>query len=278
MYTPPQKKPLLFVFEEIMPQNTPVYLRNSKNETTPLHRHTYVEFFYTLEGVGTHIFNGKRESVRFGDACILNPNDVHGFEPIEGFDTRHMDICIEINYFKSVCDYFSPSVAPVFLGGNGITFKLSAEKIQKIEGYIPLLFLSPNEEKYKMSAKLLTSMFVELIIEHNAKSKPPMPQWLFHLLGDFNTRSNFQTDISDITKNYSYNANYMRRIFKEYTGVTMTDYFNRQKMDYAYTLLTSTELSVEQICEIVGFNNISYFYHLFKDVYSKTPNQIRKKQ
>lgn len=277
MYTN-REKTLLFVFEEIMPQNTPVYFRISKNEITPLHRHNYVEFFYTLEGVGTHILNGKKEAVRFGDACILTPKDVHGFQPIEGNETRHMDICIEINYFKSVCDFLSPSVADSFLNGNAVSFKLSAEKVQRIDRYIPLLYLSPSEEKYKSAAKILTAMFVELIIEHNSKTNPPMPQWLFHLLGDLNSRNNFLLGISSITEKYSYNANYMRRIFKEYTGVTMTDYFNRKKMDYAYTLLTQTDLSIERICEIIGFNNISYFYHLFKELYNKTPNHVRKEQ
>ena len=273
-----QKQPLLFVFEEIMPRNTPVFPRVSKNEITPLHKHTYVEFFYTLEGVGTHILNGKKYPVRFGDACILTPNDIHGFEPVKGAETKHMDVCIEAGYFKSIFDYFSPTQSAAFFNGNAVTFKLSAEKLQKIDHYVPLLFLTPTEETYKTAAKILVSIFIELIIAHSAEKQPLMPDWLFKLLGDFNSRGNFQCPISDITGKYAYNANYMRRIFKEYTGITMTEYFNRQKMDYAYTLLTSTDKPVETICEIVGFNNISYFYHLFKEIYNATPNQIRNKQ
>ena len=273
-----QKQPLLFVFEEIMPRNTPVFPRVSKNEITPLHKHTYVEFFYTLEGVGTHILNGKKYPVRFGDACILTPNDIHGFEPVKGSETKHMDVCIEAGYFKSVFDYFSPTQSASFFNGNAVTFKLSAEKLQKIDHYVPLLFLTPTEETYKTTAKILVSIFIELIIANSAEKQPLMPDWLFRLLGDFNSRCNFQCPISDITGKYAYNANYMRRIFKEYTGITMTEYFNRQKMDYAYTLLTSTDKPVETICEIVGFNNISYFYHLFKEIYTATPNQLRNKQ
>lgn len=273
-----QKTPLLFDFDEIMPRNTPVFFRESKNELTPLHRHTYVEFFYTLEGVSTHIFNGTRQNVRYGDAYILTPRDIHGFEPIEGEKTRHMDICIEINYFKTLCEYFSPSLCRDFLNGNGISLKLSAETIQKIDRYVPMLFLNTGEDTYRLAAKMLTVILIELIVEHKAEKQLPMPKWLVQLLGDFNSRNNFQTDTSDLIKTYAYNANYMRRIFKKFVGMNMTDYFNRQKMDYAYVLLTSTDKSVEEICEMIGFNNISYFYHLFKSLYSKTPNQVRLNQ
>lgn len=267
---------LFFVFEEIMPRNTPVYPRVSENEITPLHRHDYIEFFYTLEGTGTHLFNGKKEPAVFGDACVLNPNDVHGFNPVSGANTKHMDICIDINYFKQICDYFSPSVTQRFLEGNGLTFKLSAEKVAKLEHYVPNLFLNTSEDSYRLSAKLLVTMIIELIVAHYSEQSPVMPEWMFNLLKEFTSRENFKRTISDITKKFNYNPAYMRRIFKQYTGLNMTDYFNQQKTDYAYTLLSTTKLPVEAICETIGFNNISYFYHLFKSIYNKTPNEVRK--
>ncbi len=272
-----QKKPLLFVFEEIMPKNAPVFPRDSRNETTPLHKHDYVEFFYTTEGEATHILNGKKYPVKSGDACILTPNDVHGFEPVKGSETRHTDVCVEAEFFRSAFDYFSPTHSAAFFGGNAVTFRISAEKMRQIDHYVPLLFLSPTEETYKTTAKILVSTFIEMIIARGAEKQPPMPKWLFGLLGDFNSRGNFRRSVSEITGKYAYNANYMRRVFKEYTGVTMTDYFNRQKMNYAYMLLASTDEPVEAICENVGFDNVSYFYHLFKNVYNATPNRIRNK-
>lgn len=268
---------LFFKFDEIMPRNTPVFPRVSKNELTPLHRHDYIEFFYTLEGSGIHVLNGRRESVTAGDACVLTPNDVHGFNPVADKSTKHMDICVDINYFKQVCDFFSPTLTNEFLKGNGMTFELSAEKIAKFEQYVPNLFLSTGENAYRVSAKILTSMIIELIFAFHSEQKPAMPEWIFGLLAEFNSRANFQTPLSDITKKFNYNADYMRRVFKQYTGLNMTDYFNNQKMDYAYTLLSTTKLPIESICEAIGLNNISYFYHLFKSIYNKTPNEIRKR-
>lgn len=267
---------LYFVYDEIMPRNTPAFPRVSKNEITPLHRHDYVEFFYTLEGSGTHIFNGKRENVSVGDACVLTPNDIHGFTPIENEPTKHMDICIDINYFKQICDFFSPTLTDRFLSGNGLTFELSAEKIAMFEQYVPNLFLNVGEDAYRISAKILTSMIVELIFACHTDQKPTMPEWIFDLLAEFNYRANFRTPLSEITKKFNYNADYMRRVFKQYTGLNMTDYFNNQKMDYAYTLLSTTKLPVESVCEAIGLNNISYFYHLFKSIYNKTPNEVRR--
>ena len=59
-------------------------------------------------------------------------------------------------------------------------------------------------------------------------------------------------------------------------GITITDYFNEQKMKYAYSLLKSSSYSIEQICERINFNNTSYFYRLFKKQFGVTPKEVTK--
>lgn len=59
-------------------------------------------------------------------------------------------------------------------------------------------------------------------------------------------------------------------------GMTITDYFNEQKMKYAYSLLRSSSYSIEQICERINFNNTSYFYRLFKKHFGVTPKEVTK--
>ena len=45
-------------------------------------------------------------------------------------------------------------------------------------------------------------------------------------------------------------------------------------MRYAYTLLQSSSYSVEEICDRINFNNVSYFYRLFKKSFHMTPRQV----
>lgn len=268
---------LLFDYNEIKPKNAPVFYRVSVNENTPLHKHNYVEFFYSTEGSITHVVNGEKEIAGCGDSCLLTPNDTHKFELIEKEKVKHTDICMDLKFFTKVCDCFSPSLTKKILAGNALHFHLSAEKLANFEQYVTNLSLNEIDDSYRISAQILTTMIIELAFSYLTKKNPTIPEWMVDLLGLLNSRVNIKTPLSDIIKKYHYNENYIRGKFKQYIGTNMTDYFNRQKMNYAYNLLSSTKLPVESICESIGFNNISYFYHLFKSIYNKTPNDVRNR-
>lgn len=267
--------PCFLNFYDMLPKKITVFPRISINETVCLHKHNYVEFTFVTNGKYSHLFNGINESIVYGDAYILNTNDAHQIFSCEIKNSSHTDFLIELEFFKKMCNFYSPELTKKFLSGNGVKLKLSAETIAKIESYIPSLYLYTNEKSYSLSAKLLCSIVIELISSSYSEHTSSMPDWLLSLLDDLAKHNNFTTDLSTIVSKYNYNTNYMRRIFKQYTGMSMTDYFNRQKGDYAYLLLSTTNLPVESICEEIGFLNISYFYHLFKTLYNKTPNQVR---
>lgn len=270
------KSALFLNFYEMLPKGITVYPRISLNEITPLHKHNYVELFFITNGEYKHIFNGKEELLSYGNAYLLNTNDVHGLFPVKSENSTHTDILIEIEYFKTVCDFISPDIAKKFLSGEGVALNLSTEQIAKIESYMPDLFLYINKKNYAKASKLLCVIIIEILATSYKALKHVSPKWLLSLLDDLNNHENFSIDISTIISKHHYNVNYMRRIFKQYTGMTMTDYFNRQKSNYAYMLLSTTDLSVEQICEKLGFLNVPYFYCLFKKQYRKTPKQVRE--
>lgn len=270
---------LLLDFELNAPtiaKKAPTFSRISVNEYTPLHRHSYIEFFYVLEGKGTHILNGERKTLTRGDSYLLHPNDVHGFPETDATLFRHTDIGIKTNYFKELCNCLSPDLFDEFCNGNSLHFKLSSEQIAKLEHHIPHIHLSPTDEKNKLSAKAITLTITLLLLENRLVEKSDIPSWVLQLLTILNSHENFKTDISILTSGFSYNADYMRRQFKKHIGMTMTDYFNRQKMDYAYKLLSTTDASIETICEMVGFNSVSYFRDLFKRIFNTTPGEIQK--
>ncbi len=53
---------------------------------------------------------------------------------------------------------------------------------------------------------------------------------------------------------------------------------NRKRLEMAYSLLSSTDKNVTEVCFEVGFENISYFTQLFKQNFGITPKQLQKNQ
>ena len=101
------------------------------------------------------------------------------------------------------------------------------------------------------------------------------PAWVSRLLSLLTAPENFKTDQQYIISGaFSYSQEYVCRTFKKITGVTITNYFNEPQMTYAYSLLLSSSYSIEQICERINFNSVSYFYRLFKKHFGITPKEV----
>ncbi len=255
-----------------------MYTRKTFNEISFPHRHTYIEFFYVTEGKGVHVYNRKSFPIEVGAAGLLIPKDVHGFTYDGKNNFHHIDILMDIDYFKEACSFFYDGLYEDILSEKfQRIFTLSFEQIATLNKFVPYMFLPPDNLGHIMAAKSLLTSIIDFLFENYLqKTKDDSPEWLISLLSKLNASENFNAPLSDLTKEFAYNADYMRRIFKKNLGTTMTDYFNRKKMDYALHLLQTTDLSIESICETIGFNNISHFYHLFKRTFNKTPSEIRK--
>lgn len=258
-------------------KNFPIFTHIIEYETVLMHRHDYIEFFYVFEGTCTHILNNQRTQIHVGNAFLMTPNDRHRFIQTENSDFLHRDILIELDFFKEICDFFSPTFFDELMQGKyHLHFNLSIEQMSRIENFIPSLNLDPTNENYHLSTRALTTFLLNLVIEHSFQKTHNYPTWLTRLLSMLNSHENLAVDLAQIIAHFSYSKEYMRRSFKKYLGITMTDYFNKQKMLYAYSLLQTTTYSTEKICELIGIANISYFYHLFKKTFHITPHKVRE--
>ncbi len=72
------------------------------------------------------------------------------------------------------------------------------------------------------------------------------------------------------------NTSYLSSLFKKETGVTLTDYVNQHRIDYAKRLLKSTTLSIQTVAATVGISDIHYFTRLFRRITGCSPREFRK--
>ena len=69
---------------------------------------------------------------------------------------------------------------------------------------------------------------------------------------------------------------YLSYIFKKETGMTLSRYIRQCRMEKAKELLTSTDMKIVQVCEKVGFSNVSYFCQSFREYTGVSPEKFRK--
>lgn len=82
---------------------------------------------------------------------------------------------------------------------------------------------------------------------------------------------------TEIAKEFYLTPDYLARMYKKKTGITLKDYINNYRIERAKQLLSSEERAISDIAEQVGFDNYSYFSTLFKKTTGYSPKDYQKK-
>jgi YesN/AraC family two-component response regulator len=77
----------------------------------------------------------------------------------------------------------------------------------------------------------------------------------------------------DVSNAINVNRSYLSKIFKNEVGENITDYIHRVKIDLAIELMESNIYKHNEISELLGYSNYSYFSKVFKKIHGKTPNK-----
>ncbi|MFF7204370.1 helix-turn-helix transcriptional regulator [Streptomyces sp. NPDC008141] len=82
-------------------------------------------------------------------------------------------------------------------------------------------------------------------------------------------------DLDAVAAHAGYSRYHFVRAFKAVYGQTPGQYLSRRRIDRAEELLRSANLSVTEICTLVGFSSLGTFSTRFKKQTGLTPSQYR---
>lgn len=82
--------------------------------------------------------------------------------------------------------------------------------------------------------------------------------------------------VAEIADHAALNAQYMMRLFKKKTGISVLEYVTDCRMEKAKEMLRGTDWNNEIVSEKLGYASSGYFIKLFKKTYGVTPREFRK--
>ena len=89
-------------------------------------------------------------------------------------------------------------------------------------------------------------------------------------------QNHYQTVSLDTLCNvFHYNKSYLSRLIHKNTGRSFIDIVTDLKLSQAIDLLDNTSLSLAEISERIGYNNVDHFSKHFKKKYSYPPSVYR---
>ncbi len=82
--------------------------------------------------------------------------------------------------------------------------------------------------------------------------------------------------VSEIADHVSRTPNYLTAIFKSETGKSPKEYLNHLRIGVAVDLLLSTEMTIGEISDYLGFCDQAYFNHIFRKITGNPPSSMLK--
>ncbi len=243
------------------------------------HKHDFCEIIFVSDGDGYVTLGDERRYLTRGDIVIYNPNTLHSEEssvdsPMELFFIaldRMAITDLEKNYL------LPPNYNFVYHSGKYYDTFLSyfsriiTEFENKDEFYV--------EIAQNLSRTMLMYIF-RIINEQTTDSVPLLKGNKSIDLAVKYINGNFKSDITleDIANKCYVNKYYLSHQFTRHQGVSVGKYILSLRISEAMRLLKETQLSVNDVAEASGFNDISYFCRMFKKTVLLTPLQYRKRE
>ncbi|MCA0757068.1 AraC family transcriptional regulator [Paenibacillus sp. N4] len=255
------------------------------------HRHSFIELIYIYSGECHQTINNKKVSMKQGELCILDTNTYHSIE-----NTGKDDIIINCLMRKSYFDWAFLSR----LSGNDIfsSFLTHAIYENKQSNEYILIHSGENEkisrimntilceffDKQPCSDEIINSYMVILFAEMLRMYKGDVNERNYSALKNTQITDiihylqvNFKTvTLESLARHFNFNPNYLGKILKMITGSSFIDLVHQIRISQACLLLKNTDVSVQTVANEVGYENINFFYRIFKRKFNCSPAEYRK--
>jgi AraC-like DNA-binding protein len=246
------------------------YHRNA-SLTEHLHK-DYYQIYYVTENCGEFIINGKPCLLEENMFIFAHPGVKHGIGPIPGENGMKT---FEIKFVILNNDLITElqNIPHVYRGNADLqnllcqVFNEGMEKdvyYNKITIHLFSTFLYKVIRQYKN--------FDNNVEDISFRQKPTtkIKEYL---------NLHYQEDITldRLAKVTGYTKNYLCRIFRENTGITINEYLSNVRINRAADILASTDMEVSEVSKATGFTNIFHFIKKFKKIIGIPPGGYRKK-
>lgn len=256
------------------------------------HSHDYFELLYVSRGKCTQTINNETRDLTVGDICLLSPNDRHSISTSSADDLL-FNILIKPSLFQDsflcliaendlMSRFFLTSLFTINEKNAYLYFPSNANTQSSIlvESIIREFF--KKDICYKKSMECyLALLFTELLRTH----KELIDRENYEIMGNnqlsdilsyINQHKNDAT-LSSVAKAFHYHPTYLSALIKKHTNKSFSEIILEAKLQEACYYLKNTELPVEEIAQLVGYYDRSYFHRVFKKQYGLTPNDYRLK-
>lgn len=263
-------------------------IRRDKHYSMPInHFHSYYEIYYLLSGHRNYFIGSRSYFVKKGDLVIVDANQIHRTSNFADFGHERILLEFEPSLFTEINSLFKDGLVETSVFSKSGVFSLDEEEQSKIEKLLNSIMTEIQNQNTGYNGMVI-AMLIELftfIIRKQEKVRN-----CDSFCGSIATSNHKIEEVADyISSHYSENINldelselfymskyHLCRTFKKYTGYTINEYININRVMQAKKLLTDTNISISKIAERTGYQSLTNFGKVFKQYMGKRPTEFRK--
>lgn len=258
-------------------------------KAVPEHRHPQTHIVLYTGGGTTGRYLGQKFSTRRGLLLLIAPGEPHLFDPPS--DPGRLEV-FEISFFFMANK--QPSLAPFHVWLSALSgmdvpplnspfllneaqtchlIGLHEKLMNRWEQRGPLVWFGAHAIMLDIFAFLLEDVSATTIKHHNNLERR-MIQARDHI----NCRYNESLQLKELSATAHLSLAYFCRRFKKTFGVTPIAYLHKRRVIAAQTLLRTTDMTIKEIAEQLGYGDIYSFSKAFRRAIGTSPGAYRKQR
>lgn len=256
----------------------------------PEHRHNYIEMLLMLKGsLTTTITEGDTLTLHEGDILLMNRHARHEIMPC-GRDDLAVNIIILPEFFsRSNITYDRENILRDF-----IINSLSDQKgfrdylVYHAKGLVSVENLTENliwtlathsDDMNRVAQSTLDLLLMNLgaLSSDTLKDMSSRGQNITVAALEYIDKNYKDGTLSELASNIGYSTAYLSRLLKSTTGHNFKELLQQRKLRQAAYYLENTTLTVERIMDSIGYDNSTYFFGKFNEMFGCSPREYRRK-
>ena len=272
-----------YKFEKFIEPQFPIYASRQmgREELVQNHYHGSAEIMCVLEGrvkilVGTAYIECQK-----GDIIFIPPSMVHEVFSLTE-DAAIQGMVFELSLVEVAA--LQLDFSELFRRSQGLQYVITskAEGYAELCGYIKNIldvygsFSAGSRIQIASNLLLIMARLIRLFsLEESAHDKNYKK--LRAVLSYVEKNYTEKIQISELSEIIHVCDDRLIRLFKEVTGETPIEYIMNLRIEAAIKLLSTTDLSVADVAEKVGFGSDTYMTRVFRQKLNTTPGKYRQK-
>ncbi len=235
-----------------------------------IHHHEYCEIMFVKDGCGSVLIDNENYPIQKGDIVIYNPLTDHA----EYFNTGANDEVMFFGFSRLNVECFAPGM----LCDGKFKILHCGKYFNEFSFYCDQLLKEKNNKDFQYSAisESLLNILISYILRLSDDTKFTDNMNTCNQIKNYldnNYTSNKSMD--DICRDLYINKYYLTHLFKDAMGVPPLKYMITKRISLAKQLLTTTELTVDEIASKCGYSDTAYFIKVFKKAEGFTPIEYK---